>query len=90
MAADASSKGAAAALALLVAFVPARAATCARSAALGAAILIAVQLTATHWFYLYIVWFVPFVLVALFAAHATARPRSPARSRRPEREAVFA
>ena len=38
-------------------------------AALGAAVLIAVQLTATHWFYLYVVWFVPFVLVALFAAH---------------------
>ena len=49
-------------------------------AALGAAVLIALQLTATHWFYLYIVWFVPFVLVALFAEHrraaGRARPRA--------------
>ena len=39
-------------------------------AALGAAVLIAVQLAMTHWFYLYVVWFVPFVLVALFAGRA--------------------
>ena len=60
-------------------------------AALGAAVLIAVQLTATHWFYLYIVWFVPFVLVALLAApRGRATSRRPRRSRKPEREAVFA
>ena len=34
-------------------------------AALGAALLIAVQLTAEHWFYLYIVWFYPLLLIAL-------------------------
>jgi hypothetical protein len=34
-------------------------------AALGAALLIALQLTAQHWFYLYIVWFYPLVLVAI-------------------------
>ena len=61
-----SSRSAAAGLALLVAFVPRRL-DLAAVAALGAAVLIAVQLTATHWFYLYVVWFVPFVLVALFA-----------------------
>jgi hypothetical protein len=33
--------------------------------ALAAAILIAVELSLTHWFYLYIVWFFPLVLVAL-------------------------
>ena len=33
--------------------------------ALGAALLIMLQLTAHHWFYLYIVWFYPLVLVAL-------------------------
>ncbi len=33
-------------------------------AALGAALLIGVQLTMHHWFYLYIVWFFPLLLVA--------------------------
>ena len=47
-------------------------------AALGAAILIAVELTATHWFYLYVVWFVPFVFVALFAAHGRTLPEAAA------------
>ena len=76
----------AAGLALLVAFVPRR--VDARAvAALGAAVLIALQLTATHWFYLYIVWFVPFVFVALFAEHRVlpaARDRAP----EPDRELV--
>jgi len=34
-------------------------------AALGAALLIGVQLTMHHWFYLYIVWFYPMLLVAM-------------------------
>ena len=34
-------------------------------AALSGALLIGLQLTATHWFYLYIPWFVPFAVVAL-------------------------
>ena len=34
-------------------------------AALGAALLIGLQLTAEHWFYLYIVWFYPLLLVAI-------------------------
>lgn len=46
-------------------------------AALAAALLIGVQLTLTHWFYLYVVWFAPLVLVALFAAHR-AIAKSPA------------
>jgi hypothetical protein len=33
-------------------------------AALGAVLLIAVQLTAQHWFYLYVVWFYPLLLVS--------------------------
>jgi hypothetical protein len=37
-------------------------------AALAAAILIAVELSLTHWFYLYIVWFFPLVMVALLGA----------------------
>jgi hypothetical protein len=32
--------------------------------ALGAALLIGLQMTAEHWFYLYIVWFYPLLLVA--------------------------
>jgi hypothetical protein len=36
-------------------------------AALGAAVLIGTQLTVDHWFYLYIPWFLPFLLIALLA-----------------------
>jgi Glycosyltransferase family 87 len=75
-------------LALVVAFVPRRP-DLRQTAALGAAVLIAVQLVATHWFYLYIVWFVPFVFVALFAAHGRA-PREPAPEAEVEREPAFA
>jgi hypothetical protein len=60
-------KLAAVGLALLVAFVPRRP-DVRQVAALGAAVLIALQLGVTHWFYLYVVWFVPFVLVAIFGA----------------------
>ena len=34
-------------------------------AALTAAILLAVQLSLTHWFYLYLPWVLPFVVLAL-------------------------
>ncbi len=37
------------------------------------AVLIAVQLAASHWFYLYVVWFLPLVLVALLAPLAVRR-----------------
>ncbi len=36
-------------------------------AALGAALLIATQVGSTHWFYFFILWWTPFVLVSLFA-----------------------
>jgi hypothetical protein len=52
-------------LAVVVAFRPRGRRTTAQVAALGAAVVIAVQLTAIHWFYLYIVWFLPLVLVAV-------------------------
>jgi hypothetical protein len=81
-------KAAAALLALTAAFVPRRP-DLRQTAALGAAILIAVELTVTHWFYLYVVWFVPFVFVALFAAHGRTFGESGG-EREPEREAVFA
>jgi hypothetical protein len=51
-------------LALLVAFVPRRRDPV-TMAALGAAVLIALQLTVDHWFYLYLPWFLPFLFVAL-------------------------
>jgi hypothetical protein len=55
--------------ALLVAFVPRRP-NVRQVAALGGAVLIGLQLPVDHWFYLYVVWFVPFVLVASFGAIA--------------------
>jgi hypothetical protein len=51
-------------LALLVAFIPRRR-SLAQIGALGAAVLIATQLTVEHWFYLYIPWFLPLLLAAL-------------------------
>ena len=38
-------------------------------AALAGAVVIAFQLGVTHWFYLYIVWFLPFVLVAVLGRY---------------------
>jgi hypothetical protein len=74
-----------AALSLLLAFRPRRK-SLVQVAALGAALLIALQLTMHHWFYLYIVWFYPLLLVAMAAV--TAKPGegpgpSPARTSRP-------
>jgi hypothetical protein len=43
-------------------------------AALAAAVLIAVQIGVTHWFYLYIVWFFPLVMVAVLAGSGPAGP----------------
>jgi hypothetical protein len=54
-------------LALLVFFVPRRR-DAFQVAALGAAVLIALQLGVNHWFYLYVVWFVPFVLVTVLGS----------------------
>jgi hypothetical protein len=59
----------AAGFAVLVAFVPRRR-TIAQVAALAAAVVIAVEAGADHWFYLYIPWFAPLVFVAL----ATCQP----------------
>lgn len=73
-----------AALSLALAFVPRRK-SLVQVAALGAALLIALQLTMQHWFYLYVVWFYPLLLVAL-AALSPGREEpapSPARTSRP-------
>jgi len=63
-------QGAAVLLAVGLAFVPRRR-DAVGLAALCAAILIALQLGVTHWFYLYIAWFFPLVMLAVLA---TARP----------------
>ena len=51
-------------LALVVALVPRRKGPV-ELTALTAAVLVAFQLTLTHWFYLYLPWVVPFVLLWL-------------------------
>jgi hypothetical protein len=56
-------------LSALLAFRP-REKSLVQLAALGAGLLILLQLTAQHWFYLYIVWFYPLLLVALAAPTA--------------------
>ncbi|MFI5026132.1 MAG: hypothetical protein ACHQCI_05220 [Solirubrobacterales bacterium] len=48
-------------------------------AALGAALLIGVQLTMHHWFYLYIVWFYPLLLVALATSSSADGAAGPVR-----------
>jgi len=69
-----------AALSLLLAFVP-RHKSLVQVAALGAALLIALQLTMNHWFYLYIVWFYPLFLVALVVGSDLGKPPRCSRSR---------
>ena len=49
--------------AVLLFFVPRRR-TLVQVAALGGAVLVALELAATHWFYLYVAWFAPLALVA--------------------------
>ncbi len=83
-------QGAAVGLGMLVAFVPVRRGLV-EVAALGAAVLIALQLTVNYWLYPYIVWFFPLVAVAIFAGHPErsvklgpeAAPRVPARAPEP-------
>jgi len=77
---------AAAAFALAVAFVP-RERDEVTVAALGAAVLIALQLTVTHWFYLYVVWFLPLLLIALIARPGIKAPDA-ALARSPRRAAA--
>jgi hypothetical protein len=79
-------------LALFVGFLP-RHRSAAQVAALAAAVLIALQLATTHWFYLYVVWFAPLVLVALFALHRepdAGRPAEADAEERAAREPVLA
>jgi glycosyl transferase family 87 len=54
-------------LALAAGLTPARGRSVAQVGALSGAILIGLQLTTIHWFFFYVVWFTPGVLLALFA-----------------------
>jgi hypothetical protein len=74
-------------LALVVAFRPRGARTPAQVAALAAAVTIAVQLPALHWFYLYIVWFLPLLLIAVLGVDAPAVPAPESRDRSAEAQA---
>jgi hypothetical protein len=70
-------QGAAVLLAVAVAFVPRRRDVVGLSA-LAAAVLVALQLGVTHWFYLYVVWFLGPVLIALLGdAEPAERPAPP-------------
>ena len=68
-------------------FVPRRK-TPLQLAALTAALLIGFQLTITHWFYLYIPWFFPFVAFVALAPRARRRPEPDLESDRQPRELV--
>ncbi len=65
--------GVAVAIGLLAPFFPRGERTHVEVAALGAAIIIALQCGITYWFYLYIVWFFPLVVIALVLAHPDPR-----------------
>jgi hypothetical protein len=59
-------------LAVALAFVPRRKSPL-QLAALTAALLIGFEVVLTHWFYLYLPWFFPFVAIALFLRPVPAR-----------------
>jgi len=61
-------------LALAVAFVPRRRGPL-QVAALGAAVLVGVQLAVTHWFYLYVAWFTPLAFLALMGPYRGPLPQ---------------
>jgi hypothetical protein len=65
-----------AALSIACAFIPRRK-SLVQLASLSAALLIALQLTLHHWFYLYIVWWFPLLLVAMAAVETEASPKAP-------------
>ncbi|MBV8220704.1 MAG: DUF2029 domain-containing protein, partial [Solirubrobacterales bacterium] len=66
-------EGLAVILAVAVAFRPRGRRSLAQVSALAAAVILAAQLPATHWFYMYIPWFMPLVLVAVLGVEAPAR-----------------
>jgi hypothetical protein len=75
--------GATVALGLAAPFWPRGERTLVEVAALGAAILIGLEMGITYWFYLYIVWFFPLVVIALVLAHPGTESTSWRRRRAP-------
>jgi hypothetical protein len=71
--------------AVLLAFVP-RVRTALQLAALSGALLLGFELVLTHWFYLYIPWFFPFVAFALLAPAAVRVARAEAAADEPADE----
>ena len=60
-------------------------------AAFTAALLIGFELVLTHWFYLYLPWFFPFVAFAVLAAGRRREPaKAPSRDEHEPRELVTA
>ncbi len=45
--------------------------------------MLAVELSLTHWFYLYIVWFFPPLILATFGSHPEPRAPEPELRERP-------
>ena len=66
-------QGAVVAFGVGVYFVPGGRRDLVQVAALAGALVIALQMTITYWLYPYLVWFVPMVLVAIFASHPEDR-----------------
>jgi hypothetical protein len=73
-------------LALAVGIWPRRP-TLTQMAACGAAVLIALQLGITYWFFLYVVWFFPLVLVALLGRYGDPAARRLAEEQRADASA---
>jgi hypothetical protein len=69
-------------LALLVAFFP-RKRSLTQVAALAAAVIIGIELTLEHWFYLYIPWFLPAMLLAMAVSRPARREEAPEPSAAP-------
>jgi hypothetical protein len=80
-------QGLAAGLAIAVAVVPRRRGLV-EVAALAAAVLIALQLGISHWFYLYIPWFFPLVMLAVIGSHPLATD-SPTESMSPRKQLTY-
>jgi len=64
-------------LGLAVYFLPVRR-TAIQVAALAAAVLIATQVGSTHWFYFFILWWAPYVLINVFSTQERISGRAPA------------
>jgi hypothetical protein len=76
-------EGAAVAMAIALAFWPRRRGPV-EVAALGGAIVLALQIVANYWLYSYVVWFTPLVLVGLFGSFTRAQLEPGAASELPE------